>query len=412
VLLVVMIIKTFASGVTVDPLLAKNVLWFFGHPVVYLLLFPAVAIYYLVVPRLAGRPLVAGNVVAVAWLVAVIANVVIWAHHVYLDFPDDSIQSVVNTTSQPLTYAIVLPSALSLYSLFFTIHRSQWRWTAASTALFLALVSWLAAGLSGIVNATIAFDAVVHNTLWVVGHFHHMALLNIGLVVIGATYAFLPELLGRPLWSDALGKWHVWLTFLAGSANSGLWLWEGLEGAPRRFSVLPDQFAGVLQQAALPLVVVLGLAQLLFAVNLVQTIRGAEPRPARAPRRWSDAAAEGILVLALLTLLIPAALLGYVVGRERGDDGGVVATTTDRGTTTAGGAEGAAIVADAGCAACHVLEQAGATGQVGPSLDETSLTAEQAAQVIAQGRRAMPSFETQLSAAQIEAVARYVTERD
>ena len=61
VLLVEMMVQSLTPSVHVDPLLAKNVLWFFGHPVVYLLLFPAVAIYYLLVPRFAGRPLVAGK---------------------------------------------------------------------------------------------------------------------------------------------------------------------------------------------------------------------------------------------------------------------------------------------------------------------------------------------------------------
>ena len=81
-----------------------------------------------------------------------------------------------------MTFALVIPSALSLYSLGFTIYRSSWRWSAVETALFLGLFWWLLAGLSGVINATIAFDPVVHNTLWIVGHFHHMALLNIGLV--------------------------------------------------------------------------------------------------------------------------------------------------------------------------------------------------------------------------------------
>ena len=64
-------------------------LWWFGHPVVYLLLFPAVAIYYLLIPRFAKRPLVAGNIIAVGWTIAVIANVIVWAHHLYMDYPND-----------------------------------------------------------------------------------------------------------------------------------------------------------------------------------------------------------------------------------------------------------------------------------------------------------------------------------
>lgn len=273
VLLVEMIVQSISGGVTVDPLLAKNALWFFGHPVVYLLLFPAVAVYYLLIPRYAKRPLVAANVIAVAWIIAVVVNVVVWAHHIYLDYPAGSVQGTLNVPMQPLTYAITIVSALSLYSLFFTIYRSSFEWTAASTALFLGLVGWLLAGLSGVVNATIAFDKIVHNTLWIVGHFHHMAFLNIGLVIFGATYAFLPELTGKALYSERLGKWHIWLTFLFGTAAVYLWIVQGLEGAPRRYAVLPSRYDS-LNHASAPLMMVVGLAQLLFVWNIVQTLRG------------------------------------------------------------------------------------------------------------------------------------------
>lgn len=277
-LLVIMIAQSAAPGVSVDPLLAKNLLWFFGHPVVYLLLFPAIAVYYLLIPRYAGRPLVAGNIVAAVWVISVVVNVIVWAHHLYLDYPTDA-QTGLNTAMQPLTFAITLPSAVSLYSLFFTIYRSSFRWTAASTALFLGLVGWLLAGFSGVVNATIAFDEIVHNTLWIVGHFHHMALLNIGLVIFGAAYAFLPELTGKALYSERLGKWHVWVTFVAGTGAFGLWMVQGLEGAPRRFTDLPSRY-DALTYATVPLVIVVAVAQLLFVWNIVQTLRG---RAGRSP---------------------------------------------------------------------------------------------------------------------------------
>ena len=254
-------------------LLAKNILWWFGHPVVYLLLFPAVAVYYWLIPRYAGRELVAGHVIAIAWTIAVIANVVVWAHHLYLDYPSGTPQAQINTAMQPITYALVLPSALSLYSLAFTIHRSRFRWTPASTALFFGLVGWLLAGLSGIVNATIALDVAIHNTLWIVGHFHHMAMLNIGLLIFGATYALLPELSGKALFSEKLAWIHVWTTFVVGMAVFGIWLIQGLDGAPRRWAVLPSNY-DTLTRASLPLVFILAAAQGLFFWNVLQTLRG------------------------------------------------------------------------------------------------------------------------------------------
>jgi len=405
-LLVEMVIQSFAD-VSVDPLLAKNVLWWFGHPVVYLLLFPAVSIFYFLVPRYAGRQLVAGGVIAVAWTIAVIANVFVWAHHMYLDYPEGSIQGSVNLLMEPTTFALVLPSALSIYALAFTIFRSRYTWNAASTALFLALLSWALSGLSGIVNATIAFQETIHNTLWVVGHFHHMAIANIGLVVIAATYAFLPELVGKPLYSERMAKWHVWATFLLVTANSALWLWQGLEGAPRRFAVLPKEYEG-LAKAALPIVAVLAAAQLLFFWNIFQTLRGRGVlSPAeRAERRATSSVEAGIMLL-MLALAAAAFVVGWVIGRETAPEA-ASGTGTTGAATTPPAARGEGVFASAGCGNCHTLAAAKATGTVGPDLGKITLTARQIAGVVTNGRGGMPSFADQLSQDEIAAVAAYV----
>jgi cytochrome c oxidase subunit 1 len=404
-LLVEMVVQSFAD-VTVDPLLAKNVLWWFGHPVVYLLLFPAVAIFYYLVPRYAGRTLVAGGVIAVAWTVAVIANVVVWAHHMYLDYPEGSSQGAINLLMEPTTFALVLPSALSIYALGFTIFRSRYTWNAASTALFLALLSWALSGLSGIVNATIAFQETVHNTLWVVGHFHHMAFANIGLVVMGATYAFLPELTGKPLNSERLAKWHIWPTFFLITANSALWLWQGLEGAPRRFSVLPSEYEG-LAKAAVPLIALLALVQLLFFWNVLQTVRGRGlVAAAKRRERRIDVAIEAGIMFLLLALASAAFVVGWVVGRETAPEG--TAASTSAPVTTSAADEGREVFADAGCGNCHTLAAAGATGQVGPDLGATKLSRAQIQAVVTNGRGGMPAFGGQLSGDEIAAVATFV----
>ncbi|MFN0153845.1 MAG: cbb3-type cytochrome c oxidase subunit I [Gaiella sp.] len=414
-----------------DILLAKNILWWFGHPVVYLLLFPAVAAYYYLIPRYAGRQLVAGNVIAIAWTVAVIANVTVWAHHIYLDYPDGSLQAQINTAMQPMTFSLVLPSALSLYSLAFTIRRSHFRWTAASTALFLGLVGWLLSGLSGIVNATIAFDVVVHNTLWIVGHFHHMAVLNIGLLIFGATYSLLPELTGKALYSERMAKWHVWVTFVAGMIVFGLWLVQGLDGAPRRFSVLPSEYDG-LTRISLPFVFVLAAVQALYFVNIWQTLRGKagvavfddRGLPVPAPKKEMDSHTwEAVVVMTALALIAAGGVAGWLIGRESSGDGGAPVTVTTGGggdtetepaTDTGAAADpvnGKELFASSGCGGCHVLADAGATGNVGPSLDgNANLTEQFIVDRVTNGAGAMPGFADRLSAEEIADVTAYVLE--
>ena len=404
-------------------LLAKNILWWFGHPVVYLLLFPAVAVYYWLIPRYAGRDLVAGHVIAIAWTIAVIANVFVWAHHLYLDYPSGTPQAQINTAMQPITFALVLPSALSLYSLAFTIYRSRFRWTPASTALFFGLVGWLLAGLSGIVNATIALDVAIHNTLWIVGHFHHMAMLNIGLLIFGATYALLPELSGKALYSEKLAWIHVWTTFVAGMAVFGIWLVQGLDGAPRRWAVLPSQY-DTLTRISLPLVFLLAAAQALFFWNVIQTLRGKSgvatfdergiPVPAASSKDWSVHVAEAALVLRragaglhLRRRRLPRRA-GAREGRRHADDPGDDARAPAPSSATR---RPARMSSRAPAAAAATFSRP--PGRAAPSARRSTRRSRPTALVIERvtnGMGAMPPFGDQLSAQQIADVAAYVHE--
>lgn len=416
VLLVAMIIQSFSPSVTVDPLLAKNILWWFGHPVVYLLLFPAVAIYYYLIPKYAGRKLVAGNIIAVAWTVAVIANIFVWAHHMYLDYPDHTHQGLVNTFMQPFTFALVIPSALSLYSLTFTVLRSRFVWTGASLALFLGMLSWCLAGLQGIINATIAADVVVHNTMWIVGHFHHMAILNIGLVIFAAIYHFVPQMTGKRLWSDGLAKWHIWLTFWGQMLNSAYWLIDGLRGSPRRFAVSDPRY-DLGNKLALVGVAMLVVGQLIFVWNMIQTLRGKagtigadnedNPRAliADTPRGRGANVNAGLAFGTFVAVL--ASSIAIAVFHNSKEP--AAAAGGGGGTTTAPADPGADVFASSGCSGCHTLGKAGAAGTVGPNFDQVKITAAQAEQIITGGRNAMPAFGGQLTPQQIKDVATYVT---
>jgi cytochrome c oxidase subunit 1 len=400
VLLVEMTIESFAPSVSVDPLLAKNIIWFFGHPVVYLLLFPAVAIYYLLIPRYAKRPLVAGRIIGVAWLIAVIMNVSIWAHHVYLDFPEGSIQGAVNVAMQPLTFSIAIVSALSLFSLSATIWKSDFEWTPAAKFLVAGMFGWFTAGLSGVVNATIAFQETIHNTLWVVGHFHHMALLNIGMVVFAAGYAFLPELLGREWYSRRLADWHLWGTLVGGYGTVVLWLSQGLTGAPRRWAVLPDKYDPQ-TIASMAFVLLIGLAQLILVWNLVQTLRGRR----RERDEQTILRDERQLALAFtlsLAFVAPLFALGL-------DEKQTAEPTAAKSGAPTGGPGQQLFVQN--CGGCHTLAAAQASGTAGPSLDELKPDLARVKAAIDQGGTGTGNMPPKLlQGAEADQVAKYIAE--
>jgi heme/copper-type cytochrome/quinol oxidase subunit 1 len=396
VLLVLMIAQSIDPAITVDDTLAKNLLWFFGHPVVYLLLFPSVAVFYLLVPRLAGKELVAGRVVAFAWFVAVVVNVIVWAHHIYLDYPSGSIQAALNTSMQPLTFAITLPSAISLYSLSATIWRSNFEWSPAGKFLAAAMLSWLIAGLQGIINATVVFDAVVHNTMWIVGHFHNMALLNIGLVIFASIYAFLPKLTGKQWYSTSLADSHLWLTVIGGYGMALPMLVQGLQGAPRRYAVLPERY-DALTQLTVPFVIMMALGQAVFAYNLIQTLRGARSTVSSPLRSIGFTA----------TLLAVAGVLAGTALAADQDDAGETAAKPALGAAGSSG-QGKQLFTSR-CGSCHALKAAGTTGTVGPDLDELAPSRQRVLTAIEQGGTGSGMMPPELVVGtEAEAVAEFV----
>lgn len=273
VLLVQMVIQSIDNSITIDPQLAKNLLWAFGHPVVYLLLFPVVALLYYFIPRYAKREMVAGRVLVVAWVIALLSNMFLWAHHMYMDYPDSGPQQTLNLVHEPITFAITLVSALSLFGLGATIYRSDFEWTAGSKFLIAGIIGWLTAGFQGVINADIQFNEMIHNTLWVVGHFHHMALLGMGMVVFGVMYAGIPNLFHRPVHSQRLAEVHLWGMLIGGYGWVICWLVQGLDGAPRRWDKLPSEY-DFWTALSIPFIAVLTVAMLVGIYNLFRSMTG------------------------------------------------------------------------------------------------------------------------------------------
>ena len=215
-----------------------------------------------------------------------------------------------------------------------------------------------------------------------------------------------------------MGMWHIFLTFFAATAISVIWIIQGLDGAPRRFSVLPSKF-DQLTDASIPLVILLALAQLLLVWNIVQTLRGKTSSATQrevlgvARPRYTSASLQGFAVVVTLLALFGLAAAGWAIG------GGTQAEATSaflppEPTPAAGGsaadAAGLQVFMASGCAGCHVLGAANATGTVGPNLDETKPSKALVIDRVTNGAGAMPAFGSQLTPDQIEAVAEFVSD--
>ncbi|MHA2250036.1 MAG: cbb3-type cytochrome c oxidase subunit I [Candidatus Kariarchaeaceae archaeon] len=257
VFLVVLMLESLGTGTGLDALAAKNVLWWFGHPVVYALLFPAAGFGYYMTERITNSRLIGERITKLSWMVATIVQNVIGSHHVYADL----VQPLpISISMQLLTYGVTIPSLASLFVIFGQFYVKDFEWNLSAKYLFLAAIGWLLAGLSGVVNATILLNNFVHNTLWIVAHFHTMALLNITMMIFGAAYFLVKDFTGKEVYDLKWATRAMWMKYIGTMGLVHMWFVQGILGGVRRSAVsTPGQ--GLLTWLSIPfgLLILIGL---------------------------------------------------------------------------------------------------------------------------------------------------------
>jgi cytochrome c oxidase subunit 1 len=233
--------RTYDSGVGIDPLVAKNEIYFFGHTIANLLMYLAVTAVYVIVPRYAGRPYEVTKVFVGGWLAALVLILTVYSHHLYLDFVQPQWAEVVSSIS---SYASLLPVAvITIYSQTMLVWGSRFRWTLASTLFYVGLAGWAIGGTGAVIDSIIPFNFRLHNTVWVVAHFHTYLMLTVVLWML----AFLTHLLERDAGETSpRGMRAATLALLLGGGFglTGTWFVEGALGVPRRYAIQPPGTSG------------------------------------------------------------------------------------------------------------------------------------------------------------------------
>jgi cytochrome c oxidase subunit 1 len=234
------------SGVNVS--LTRMLFWYFGHPLVYFWIMGAYVIWYLVVPTAFGGTVFSDGLTRLAFVSLLLLSTPVGIHHEYLDPGISPGWKFLHTI---LTYAVVIPSFMTAFAIFASFEIAARR---AGVTGFLNIVRWLPwrdpafagpglgmilfifGGFGGIVNNSYSMDVLVHNTMWVVGHFHITVGGPVALTFIGAAYRLVPSLARRRLFAPQLALASEYLWFVGMVIMSFAMHWAGLLGAPRRTS--------------------------------------------------------------------------------------------------------------------------------------------------------------------------------
>jgi cytochrome c oxidase subunit 1 len=219
------------AGKIGDPILWQHLFWFFGHPEVYVILFPALGILFEVITTYARRPVFNYKLVVYATIVAGILSFVVWAHHQFVA----GINPLSATGFSITTIAISVPFSATLVVMGLTYAGGSIRFTPAMLFGTFAFAMFIIGGLTGLPLGAVASDIYFHDTYFVVGHFHYTVFTIAVLSTIAGTYHWFPKMFGRRI-NDTFGKIHAWLTliFYNGFAFPAFFL--GLAGHPRRYA--------------------------------------------------------------------------------------------------------------------------------------------------------------------------------
>lgn len=262
-------------GLPLDTLVNQTIFWFYGHAVVYMLFLPAVVALYYIIPLLVNRDIYSEKMAIIAAILYFAFSGIVPIHHLYLTvFP-----YWLNIAQEVMTYGVVVPSVMTFFNLWATTKGvKSFQWTVPAAFAAMSFAGAIAAGVTGVANATVSFDAVIHNTMWVVGHFHAMIDLMIVPAAFAMIYLLQPLIMRRGWYSKRLAWLHFWFT-LAGGAGIAVFMDAiGLQGVLRRSMTFPLVGSVSFDEVALTVsALIFGVGQVFFVMNVVGSMyRGKE----------------------------------------------------------------------------------------------------------------------------------------
>jgi cytochrome c oxidase subunit 1 len=244
-------------------ILWQHVFWFFGHPEVYILVLPPMGIVSYVLPRFAGRKLFGFKFVVYSSLAIGVLSFGVWAHHMFSTGIDPRLQA----SFMAVSIAISIPSAVKTFNWITTLWNGRIRLTTPMLFCIGFVSNFIIGGVTGVFLASIPIDLVLHDTYYVVGHFHYIFMGAIAVAVFAGIYYWFPLVTGR-MYQKSLGKAHFWLTMVGTNVTFLAMILLGYGGMPRRYATYLPQFATMHRVASLGALLLL-IGQIIWLYNMV-----------------------------------------------------------------------------------------------------------------------------------------------
>ncbi len=254
-----------------DPVLYQHLFWIYSHPAVYIMILPAMGVISEILPTFARKPIFGYKAIVVSTILIAFIGYFVWGHHMFTAGMSGTAQFAFSF----LTFLVAIPSAIKVFNWISTLYkgsiqlRTPFYWAASFIFVFMI------GGLTGLVLGSVATNVHVHDTAFVVAHFHFIVFGGVGFAFLAALHYWFPKIYGR--------------TFDEGMANTGwviffigfLFLYFpmfilGLKGMPRRYFDYVQDFHGLNIVSSMGAVLMIFGFFLLF-INLVRSARFGKP---------------------------------------------------------------------------------------------------------------------------------------